>query len=52
VWVYGARLADHDWKRGYGAGLFAIATVFQIRLDVAHGQGSGTRVHFSAGLTF
>jgi len=41
-----------DWKQGYGAGVFAIATVFQLRLDVAHGQGRGTRVHFSAGLSF
>jgi outer membrane protein assembly factor BamA len=52
VWNDGQRLADADWKQGYGAGVFAIATVFQLRLDVAHGQGRGTRVHFSAGLSF
>ena len=52
VWNDGQRLADADWKQGYGAGVFAVATVFQIRLDVAHGQGRGTRAHFSAGLSF
>ncbi len=52
VWDHGQRLADADWKQGYGAGVFAIATVFQFRLDVAHGQGRGTRAHVSAGLTF
>jgi outer membrane protein assembly factor BamA len=52
AWNDGQRLADADWKQGYGAGVFAIATVFQLRLDVAHGQGHGTRAHFSAGLSF
>jgi hypothetical protein len=52
VWSYDQRLADADWKQGYGAGVFAIATVFQFRLDVAHGQGRGTRAHVSAGLSF
>ena len=48
VWSHDQRLADADWKQGYGAGVFAIATVFQFRLDVAHGQGRGTRAHVSA----
>jgi outer membrane protein assembly factor BamA len=52
VWGHDQRLADADWKQGYGAGVFAIATVFQFRLDVAHGQGRGTRAHVSAGLSF
>ncbi len=52
VWGYDQRLADADWTQGYGAGVFAIATVFQFRLDVAHGQGRGTRAHVSAGLSF
>jgi hypothetical protein len=52
VWNHGQSLADADWKQGYGAGVFAIATVFQFRLDVAHGRGSGTRAHVSAGLSF
>jgi hypothetical protein len=52
VWNHGQRLADAEWRQGYGAGVFAIATVFQFRLDVAHGQGRGTRAHVSAGLSF
>ncbi len=52
VWSHDQRLADADVGQGYGAGVFAIATVFQFRLDVAHGQGRGTRAHVSAGLSF
>jgi outer membrane protein assembly factor BamA len=52
VWDYGTRLGDDDWKRGYGAGVFAIATVLQLRLDVAHGSDGDTRAHFSLGLSF
>ena len=52
VWNDGERLADAAWKEGYGAGLFAVATVFQFRLDVAHGRGRGTRAHVSAGFRF
>lgn len=52
VWAFDQTLTARDWKQGYGAGVFAIATVFQFRLDVAHGQGRGTRAHVSAGLTF
>jgi outer membrane protein assembly factor BamA len=52
AWNHGQRLADAEWRQGYGAGVFAIATVFQFRLDVAHGQGRGTRAHVSAGLSF
>jgi outer membrane protein assembly factor BamA len=52
VWNDGQRLAGTEWKQGYGAGVFAIATVFQFRLDVAHGHGRGTRAHVSAGIRF
>ncbi len=52
VWNHGERQADAEWRQGYGAGVFAIAAVFQFRLDVAHGQGRGTRAHVSAGLSF
>jgi outer membrane protein assembly factor BamA len=52
VWNDGERLADAAWKEGYGAGVFAVATVFQFRLDVAHGRGRGTRAHVSAGVRF
>jgi outer membrane protein assembly factor BamA len=52
VWDHGTRAEDATWRQGYGAGVFAIATVFRFRLDVAHGRDRGTRAHVSAGLTF
>ena len=48
----GQRFSDQRLKRGVGAGVWASAALFRISLMVAHGIGSGTRVHFSAGLTF
>ncbi len=45
---------DLGWRRSAGAGLFLIASVVKLNLDVAHGlngQG-GTRVHFSSGFSF
>ena len=52
TWDAGARLADQPWKHGYGAGVFAIATIFQMKLEVAHGSDGDTRLHASAGFTF
>jgi outer membrane protein assembly factor BamA len=48
----GQRLADQHLRRGVGGGVWAAATLFRVSLMVAHGVGAGTRVHFSAGLTF
>ena len=52
--VYGAHetLDDASWDRGYGAGVFIQGPLLGMRLDVAHGVGSGTRVHFNLGATF
>lgn len=52
--VYGARdpLDGATWDTGVGAGLFLQAPLVGVRLDVARGLGSGTRVHFSLGTTF
>jgi outer membrane protein assembly factor BamA len=52
VWNDGERFAGVDWQEGYGAGFFAVATVFQFRIDVAHGRGRGSRAHVSAGVRF
>ena len=50
---HGARLTDAEWQRGAGAGVFLIASVFRLNLDVAHGlAGSKTRVHLSSGFSF
>jgi Omp85 superfamily domain len=49
----GQRLSDASWHQGVGAGVFMIATIVKINLDVAHGlKGGDTRVHLSAGFGF
>jgi outer membrane protein assembly factor BamA len=52
--VHGARepLDGADWDTGVGAGVFVHLPLAALRLDVARGLGSGTRVHFSLGTTF
>jgi outer membrane protein assembly factor BamA len=40
------------WDTGVGAGVFVQAPLIGLRLDVARGLGSGTRVHFTLGATF
>lgn len=53
VWNVGASRADADWHRGVGAGVFLIAPLVAINLDVARGlKTGGTRVHLSSGFTF
>jgi hypothetical protein len=50
---HGARLADAEWRRGAGAGVFLIASVIRINLNVANNiDGGGTRVHLSSGFSF
>jgi hypothetical protein len=49
----GQRMSDAPWHRGVGGGLFMIATVVRINLDIAHGLKTGdTRVHLSSGFSF
>jgi outer membrane protein assembly factor BamA len=50
---YGLHLDDAEWERGAGAGLFLIASIVRLNLDVARSvDGGGTRVHFSTGFGF
>jgi outer membrane protein assembly factor BamA len=49
---FGASLRDAAWHRGAGAGLFLIAPLARINLDVAHGVGAGTRVNVGMGFSF
>ena len=50
---FGARLEDAEWHRGAGAGIFLIAPLVKINLDVAHGfDGGGTRVSLGTGVSF
>ena len=49
----GQRLEDAPWHQGIGGGVFLIATVFRVNLDVARGLKDGdTRVHLSTGFGF
>jgi Omp85 superfamily domain/Surface antigen variable number repeat len=49
----GQRLQDATWRQGVGGGVFLIATIVRINLDVAHGLRDGdTRVHLSSGFSF
>jgi hypothetical protein len=47
------RLSDAAWRQGAGAGIFLIAPLVKINLDVGHGfDGGGTRVILSTGFSF
>jgi Omp85 superfamily domain/POTRA domain, FtsQ-type len=46
-------LSDATWRQGVGGGLFLIATIVRINLDIARGLKNGdTRVHLSSGFSF
>jgi hypothetical protein len=50
---YGLRLKDVKWQRGAGAGVFLIASLFKLNLDVARSlDGDGTHVHFGIGFAY
>jgi hypothetical protein len=50
---YGLRLKDANWQRGAGAGVFLIASLFKLNLDVARSlDGGGTHVHFGIGFAY
>ena len=53
VYDVGQRARDADWHRGVGGGVFLIATIVRLNLDVAHGLNDGkTRVHLGMGFSF
>jgi len=52
VYAAGDKLDDATWDTGVGAGVFIQGPLIGLRLDVARGLGSGTRVHFTLGTTF
>ena len=46
-------MKEGTWHRGVGGGVFLIATIVRINLDIAHGLKDGdTRVHLSSGFSF
>ena len=52
IYDKGQRLADQHFSRGFGGGVWFVATVIRLNLVVAHGVGGGTRVHFGTSVTF
>jgi outer membrane protein assembly factor BamA len=50
---FGHSFDEVDWRRGAGAGVFLIAPLFKVNLDIARGlDGGGTRVHLGTGFSF
>jgi outer membrane protein assembly factor BamA len=52
VWDHGTPLGDARVKRGIGGGVFLLASVFQLNLDLGVREGGGARLHLSTGLQF
>ena len=53
IWDFGQSLDDATWRQGVGGGVFLIAPLVRINLDVAYGLKTGnTRLHVSSGFTF
>jgi outer membrane protein assembly factor BamA len=53
AWDFGSSMDQAEWHQGVGGGLFLIASVVRINLDIAHGLKTGdTKVHLSSGFTF
>ena len=48
----GERFRDQPIDRGFGGGVWFSAAVLRLNLDVAHGVGGSTRVHFGTALSF
>ena len=48
----GQRLRKTRFHQGVGAGVFLIATVFQLKLDLAYGLDDGVRLHLTSGFRF
>ena len=52
VYNKGRQLGDQPWSKGFGGGVWFVATAFRLNLVVAHGVGAGTRVHFGTSVSF
>jgi hypothetical protein len=53
AWDVGTRVAAARWHKGVGGGLFLIAPLVKLNLDVAHALTDGdTRLHLGAGFAF
>ena len=53
AWDFGSPMDQAEWHRGVGGGVFLIASIVRINLDIAHGLKTGdTKIHLSSGFTF
>jgi outer membrane protein assembly factor BamA len=53
AWDFGTQFDDARWHRGVGGGVFLIAPLVKLNLDVAHGLTDGdTRLHLGVGFAF
>ena len=53
AWNFGSSMDQAEWHRGVGGGVFLIASVITLNLDIARGLKTGdTQVHFSSGFSF
>jgi hypothetical protein len=52
VYNHGVRLRDATFHQGFGGGVFMLATLVQLNLDVAYGVDNKVRVHFMTGFSF
>jgi outer membrane protein assembly factor BamA len=52
VYGHGVRLRDATFHQGFGGGIFMLATLVQLNLDVAYGVDNKVRVHFMTGFSF
>jgi hemolysin activation/secretion protein len=52
AWDKGERLSDQELLHGYGAGVWFSLAFVRASVSVAHGAGSGTRVHLGGAVAF
>jgi hypothetical protein len=52
IYDQGERLSGQHFSRGFGGGVWFVATVVRLSLVVAHGVGGDTRVHFGTSVSF
>jgi outer membrane protein assembly factor BamA len=43
---------DQPWRRGYGGSVWVGAAMFHLDVALAHGEGSSTRMHVGANVSF
>jgi hemolysin activation/secretion protein len=52
AYAHGSKLADQDFDRGIGGGVYLHLTLLNASLDVARSSSGDTRFHFGMGVTF